>query len=111
MRESSSLDLWMRTDVLWGYSLCVSSLVYLLSPEFMSEGLFTRGRYSTDSPDNFGTIYAGDIPQYQSVGGPIFSSLQLLLLETTRVSLTTKPHLEQTDADLLHARTREGASS
>ncbi|KAG2341150.1 hypothetical protein BDR05DRAFT_966095 [Suillus weaverae] len=95
MRESSSLCLWMRTVVLWGYSLCVSSLVYLLSPEFMSI-------FNSDSLDNFGTIYAGDIPQYQPVGGPIFSSLQLFLLETTRVSLTTKPHLEQSDADSLY---------
>ncbi|KAG2335396.1 hypothetical protein BDR05DRAFT_971704, partial [Suillus weaverae] len=86
MRESSSLCPRIRTVVLWVYRSCVSSLVYLLSPEFLSAGLFTRG----------------DIPQYQSVSDSIFSSLQLFLLETTRVSLTTKLHLEQSDADSLH---------
>ncbi|KAG2341111.1 hypothetical protein BDR05DRAFT_966015, partial [Suillus weaverae] len=60
--------------------------------------------FNLDSQDSFGTVYAGGIPQDRSVSGP--TSLQLFLLEITRVSLTEKLHLEQSDTDSLHARTR-----
>jgi len=58
------------------------------------KGLHTRvlSRGIQSSQDSFETIDAGDITQYWSVSNPIFSSLQLFLLKTTRASLTTKPH-------------------
>ncbi|KAG2341061.1 hypothetical protein BDR05DRAFT_965929 [Suillus weaverae] len=60
--------------------------------------------FNPDTQDSFGTMYAGDIPQDRSVSGP--TSLQLFLLEISRISLTEKPNLEQSDSDSLHARTR-----
>jgi len=63
------------------------------------------GEFYPDSQDSSRTTYPGDIPQHRPVSGPIFSSLQLFLL-STRVSLTAKFHLEQSDTDSLDARTR-----
>jgi hypothetical protein len=69
------------------------------SPEFMSietPGGITHertypGEFNLDPQDSFWTTYPGDIFQGRSVGGPIISSLQLFLLNTTTSGKTSRP--------------------
>jgi hypothetical protein len=86
LRESSSLGLWVMSC--GGIDCGVNPLAYLLDVNRSAWMDCSREALSRGS---FGTTYPGDIFQDRPVSGPISSSLQIILLNSTSVSLTLAP--------------------